>query len=88
MAGVGSVHEDEGTQVSESRLRMERAKRMLECGVGVERGDGEDPRASVEGRAVEFANRVNGLALSLTKLKAFRDRQDLVFKVLAGIGSS
>ncbi|TFK16940.1 hypothetical protein FA15DRAFT_676442 [Coprinopsis marcescibilis] len=68
--------------------RMERVKRMLECGVGVEREAGDNPRASVEGRAVEFSNRINGLALSLTKLKAFRDRQDQVFKVLAGVGVS
>lgn len=44
-------------------------------------------RRSVEGRAVAFANRINALSLQMTRLKAFRERQDDVFKVLAGIGS-
>lgn len=42
-------------------------------------------RTSVENRAVAFANRVNALALGMTKLKAFRERQDTVFKVLIGV---
>ena len=69
--------------------RMERVRMMLEEGVGanlVGRGS-EDGRRSVEGRAVAFMNRVNALSLGLTSLKAFRDRQEDVFKVLAGIGA-
>lgn len=42
---------------------------------------------STENRAVAFANRINALALSMTKLRAFRERQDIVFKVLAGVSS-
>ncbi|KIK53977.1 hypothetical protein GYMLUDRAFT_49055 [Collybiopsis luxurians FD-317 M1] len=70
--------------------RMERVKQMLLEGVGcsTQHRDGENGRRSVEGRAVAFANRINGLSLGLTHLKAFKDRQDQVFKVLAGIGSS
>ncbi|OCH86485.1 hypothetical protein OBBRIDRAFT_761286 [Obba rivulosa] len=45
-------------------------------------------RTSTENRAVAFANRINGLALSMTKLRAFRERQEMVFKVLAGVGGS
>lgn len=48
-----------------------------------------DPRrrkTSTENRAVAFANRINALALGMTALRAFRERQELVFKVLAGIG--
>ncbi|KAI0337274.1 hypothetical protein BDW22DRAFT_1364360 [Trametopsis cervina] len=49
-----------------------------------------DPRrrtTSTENRAVAFANRINALALGMTKLKAFKERQDMVFKVLSGVGS-
>ncbi|KAJ3796606.1 hypothetical protein GGU11DRAFT_787804, partial [Lentinula aff. detonsa] len=70
--------------------RMERIQQMLIEGVGCStqhRGE-EEGRRSVEGKAVAFTNRLNGLSLALTHLKAFRDRQDQVFKVLAGIGES
>lgn len=67
--------------------RMERMKLMLEEGVGHDARQGSDGRRSVEGRAVAFANRVNALALGMTRLKAFRERQKDVFKILAGIGS-
>jgi hypothetical protein len=73
--------------------RMERTKKVLENGVGYSRrrrDDEEDrnvSRRSVEGRAVTLANRVNALALGMTRLKAFRDRQNDVFSVLAGLGS-
>ncbi|TCD62487.1 hypothetical protein EIP91_006808 [Steccherinum ochraceum] len=48
-----------------------------------------DPRrrtTSTENRAVAFANRINALALGMTRLKAFRERQDAVFGILVGIG--
>ena len=80
--------------------RLERVYEILERGVGFARRaedvDGrarDEPaelrrrRTSTEGRAVAFANRINGLALGMTKLRAFRDRQEMVFKVLAGVGS-
>ncbi|KAF9259397.1 hypothetical protein L218DRAFT_666775 [Marasmius fiardii PR-910] len=69
--------------------KMDRVRWMLEHGVGNERRRVEEEagRGSLAGRAVSFANRINGLSLSLTTLKAFRERQDQVFKVLAGIGS-
>lgn len=71
--------------------RMDRVIRMLEDGVGCMTShggeEGEGGRRSVEGRAVAFTNRINALSLGMTKLKAFRERQDDVFKVLAGIGS-
>ena len=47
----------------------------------------EDGRRSVEGRAIALANRINSLALGMTKLKAFRDRQNDVFKILSGVSS-
>ncbi|KAI0364480.1 hypothetical protein BV20DRAFT_956185 [Pilatotrama ljubarskyi] len=82
--------------------RLERVREIIEGGVGhayndtVQRGAGDrasgspgDPRrrrTSTEGRAVAFANRVNGLALGMTNLRAFRERQEMVFRVLAGVG--
>ena len=73
--------------------RMERTKKVLESGIGYSRRqrNGEDDvnasRRSVQGRAVSLANRINALALGMTRLKAFRDRQNDVFSVLAGLGS-
>jgi hypothetical protein len=78
--------------------RMERVRRILQEGIGydtrartqsmIARGDtGDSGRRSVEGRAVALANRINALALGLTRLKTFKDRQKDVFAVLAGIGS-
>jgi hypothetical protein len=67
--------------------RIERVKMMLEHGVGYDVSQASEGRRSTEGRAVSFMNRVNTLALGLTRLKAFRQRQKDVFKVLAGIGS-
>ncbi|KAH8112605.1 hypothetical protein DFH11DRAFT_1728392 [Phellopilus nigrolimitatus] len=45
----------------------------------------ESRRRSIQGRAIALANRINALALGMTKLRAFRDRQNEVFKILAGI---
>ncbi|TFK89354.1 hypothetical protein K466DRAFT_652125 [Polyporus arcularius HHB13444] len=80
--------------------RLERVYEILEQGIGhahtpedVGRAGRDQPtdlrrrRTSTEGRAVAFANRINGLALGMTKLRAFRERQEMVFKVLAGVGS-
>ncbi|KAG5652996.1 hypothetical protein H0H81_002821 [Sphagnurus paluster] len=65
--------------------RMERVKAMLEeCAAAEIDAQG---RRSVEGRAVAFVNRINALSLGMTRLRAFRERQEEVFKVLAGIGS-
>jgi len=77
----------DGKEVPLSRL--DRVRSILADGVG---NEGEmraarQGRRSVEGRAVAFANRINALSLGMTKIKAFRERQEGVFKVLAGIGS-
>lgn len=73
--------------------RMERTRKVLENGVGYNRrrhngGDGSRNRMSVQGRALTLANRINALALGMTRLKAFRDRQNDVFTILAGLGGS
>ena len=70
--------------------RMERTKLVLENGVGYNRQQVEErgsSRRSVQGRSVSLANRINALALGMTRLKAFRDRQNDVFSVLAGLGA-
>lgn len=70
--------------------RMERTRKMLVNGVGYNRRQQDDrnaSRMSLEGRAVSLANRINALALGTTRLKAFRDRQNDVFSVLAGLGT-
>ena len=73
--------------------RMERTKKVLENGVGYDNrrqraaADRNANRRSVRGRALTLANRINALALGTTRLKAFRDRQNDVFSVLAGLGS-
>ena len=83
---VAMDHAQRGKELPSTR--MDRVRIILEQGVGYrQRRDSTEGRRSVEGRAVAFANRINGLSLSLTKLKAFRERQNDVFKVLAGIES-
>jgi len=73
--------------------RMERTKKVLESGIGYSRrrriseDDGNSNRRSTQGRAVTLANRINALALGMTRHKAFRDRQNDVFSILAALGS-
>ncbi|KAE9387419.1 hypothetical protein BT96DRAFT_981444 [Gymnopus androsaceus JB14] len=54
--------------------RMDRVKQMLVEGIGCSsrHTNGEEGRRSVEGRTVAFTNRINGLSLALTHLKAFK----------------
>ncbi|KAH9054968.1 hypothetical protein EDB87DRAFT_1688611 [Lactarius vividus] len=71
--------------------RIERARSLLERGAGYDVLEGEEGRdsggrRSAEGRAVAFANRVNALALGMTRLPQFRERQAEVFRVLAAVG--
>ncbi|KAI9437855.1 hypothetical protein BJY52DRAFT_1324927, partial [Lactarius psammicola] len=66
------------------------ARLLLECGAGYDGREGEDRdaggRRSAEGRVVVFANRVNALALGMTRLPQFKERQAEVFRVLAAVG--
>ncbi|KAF7330522.1 hypothetical protein MVEN_02491800 [Mycena venus] len=84
---IAMKHAARGQEIPPTR--MDRVRLMLEQGVGYAQGrrDNEEGRRSVEGRAVSFTNRINALSLGMTRLKAFRERQDDVFKVLAGIGA-
>ena len=83
--------------------RVERVRRMLERGIASEhrrrrsKDDNDDEedeleeldtgRRSIEGRAVALANRINALALGMTKLRPFRERQNEIFKILASVRS-
>jgi len=67
---------------------MDRVTMILETGVGYDnhlRAQEEDGRRSVEGRAVQFANRINKLALTMTGLQAFRSYAKGVFEVLSAL---
>ncbi|KAF8557094.1 hypothetical protein OG21DRAFT_1435768 [Imleria badia] len=74
--------------------RLEKLHRMLQEGVGYDLGqnadDGEQRarRGSVEGRTVAFSNRINTLALNISKIKTFRDRQSEVFEILSAVCGS
>jgi len=90
--------EEEDTEVAIARVgegravpvpRLERARMLLERGAGydvLERERDMGGRRSAEGRAVAFANGVNALALGMTRLPEFRERQAEVFRVLAAVG--
>ncbi|KAG1750280.1 hypothetical protein EDB19DRAFT_1679487 [Suillus lakei] len=66
--------------------RFERVQAIIVDGVRVGGGTADDRcrtrKMSVEGRVVAFANRVNALGLSISRIKAFRDREKEVFDVL------
>jgi hypothetical protein len=65
--------------------RFERVKDIIIDGVrvcGASTAGSRRRKESVEGRAVAFANRVNALGLSISKIKAFREREKEVFDVL------
>ncbi|KAG1835146.1 hypothetical protein EV424DRAFT_1468266 [Suillus variegatus] len=66
--------------------RFERVQAIIINGVRVSGSTADDRcrtrKRSVEGRAVAFANRVNALGLSISRIKAFRDREKEVFDVL------
>ena len=79
----------EGREGEVALPRLERARLLLERGAGYDVDGGRNGgRRSAEGRAVAFANRVNALALAMTRLPQFKERQDEVFKELAGVGFS
>ena len=86
MVAIRLVQEGRDGEVAVPRL--ERARLLLERGAGYDVDNGSNGRRSAEGRAVAFANRVNALALAMTRLPQFKERQDEVFRVLAGVGSS
>jgi hypothetical protein len=67
------------------RPGADRVKEILEKGAGYAEAHQDGRPRSAEGRALALANRINGLALRMTQLRPFRERQEEVFKVLVGV---
>jgi len=79
----------EGREGEVRTPRLERARFLLEHGAGYDMTNSDGARRwSAEGRVVLFTNRINAHALTVTRLPQFRERQDDVFRVLAGVGFS
>jgi hypothetical protein len=77
----------EGREGEVAVPRLEQARLLLGLGAGYDvDSSGSNERRS--GCAVAFANRVNALTLAMTQLPQFKERQDEVFRVLAGVGLS
>jgi hypothetical protein len=80
------IAEGKDAELASETTRMERLRLMLEHGAGAEEattaGEG---RVSPNGTTIQLANRINALAMGLTNLSAFRERQNDVFSILAGV---
>jgi hypothetical protein len=80
------IAEGKDAELAEETTRMERLRLMLEHGAGAEEaripGGG---LVSPNGTTIQLANRINAVAMSLTNLSAFRERQNNVFSILAGV---
>ena len=75
--GVGSEH----------RRRRHSSESATTTDDEDEAEDEDNRRRSIEGRAITLTNRINALALGMLKLRAFRDRQHEIFKILSGVVS-
>ncbi|GAA5830303.1 hypothetical protein JCM11251_001299 [Rhodosporidiobolus azoricus] len=64
--------------------RLDRLKERLAQGVGAA-ATLESSRSSTDGMVAQLANAINGLALAMTSLPAFRERQAEAFKILAAV---
>ena len=72
-------------ELAASVTRMDRLKRMLERGVGAEEAESPNGRTmSLKGTTIQLANKINALALRMTQLPAFRERQTDIFKIVSG----
>ncbi|GAA6009063.1 hypothetical protein JCM10207_004081 [Rhodosporidiobolus poonsookiae] len=65
--------------------RLDRLKERIARGVGVEHDPPVRSSESADREVAQLANAVNGLALGMTTLPAFRERQAEAFKVLAAV---
>ncbi|KIJ10799.1 hypothetical protein PAXINDRAFT_119347 [Paxillus involutus ATCC 200175] len=74
--------------------RLDRVRKMLQEGVGYDLARSNAATApcgrkrSVEGRTVAFSNRINALALNISKIKTFQERQGEVFEILSAVCGS
>ncbi|KAG9098579.1 hypothetical protein FS749_003473 [Ceratobasidium sp. UAMH 11750] len=76
-------------QRSEERAvrRNTQRERGRSPGPGRSDDDSDEGRRSPSSSTVRFANRINELALRMTALPAFRERQQEVFSILKGVGA-
>lgn len=79
------VAEGKDAELARETTRMERLCSMLEHGAGAEEARTFGGRASPNGTTVQLANRINALVMGLMNLSAFRERQNEVFSILAGV---
>ena len=82
------IAEGRDAELARETTRMERLRFMLEHGSGSGSGAQEvsgEGRVSPNGSTTQLANRINALAMGLTNLSAFRERQKDVFSILAGV---
>ncbi|KAF9223933.1 hypothetical protein BS17DRAFT_781444 [Gyrodon lividus] len=74
--------------------RMDRVRKIIQEGVGyyLEASNATREscgrRRSLEGRSVAFSNRINALALNISKIKTFQERQGEVFEILSAVCGS
>jgi len=77
--GVAGQREEERAMRRNTRRERGRSR-------GGNSDDSDEGRRSPSSTTVRFANRVNELALRMTALPAFRERQQEVFSILQGVG--
>ncbi|KAF8880610.1 hypothetical protein CPB85DRAFT_1340958 [Mucidula mucida] len=66
---------------------MERIRDLLVYGARGRRNSNDSARSpSPEGKTLSFANRISALSLGMTRLRAFRERQEEIFSILRGVG--
>ena len=78
------IAEGRDAELAGETTRLERLRSVLEHGSRAQEGSGEG-RVSPNGSTTQLANRINALAMGLTNLSAFKERQNDVFSILAGV---
>ncbi|KAG9121791.1 hypothetical protein FRC07_002105, partial [Ceratobasidium sp. 392] len=72
-------------QRSEERAARSNSRRERGRSPGGTDDDSDEGRRSPSSSTVRFANRINELALRMTSLPQFRERQQEVFSILKGV---
>ncbi|EKM58728.1 uncharacterized protein PHACADRAFT_253221 [Phanerochaete carnosa HHB-10118-sp] len=85
--GVGWAYDERHERDADAQGGHEVLRGNGDANGAVRPGDSRRRTTSTDNRAVAFANRINALALAMTKLRAFRERQEGVFKILASVRS-
>jgi hypothetical protein len=86
--GVAAQRQEERAARRATRRERERGRSPHSRGTAsedVSSGSSDEGRQSPSSSTVRFANRVNELALRMTSLPAFRERQQEVFSILKSV---